>query len=511
MSSLVWKESLTRVLKLAGAIGVLGVIAPSLVANGEPGPDTGAVSVPARFKAENVGGHGKRSESATLKGAPWWLLFHDPTLEKLEQKAVSHNQDLRQAVMRVLEARAQASAAAAGFYPTINAPLRAGRQRLTGNGPIMRSRIVGDGFSAMGAGAAMPDSFAGQTLSDTISDFSAQIALGYEIDAFGRIRHTYGQARANAAAIEADRQSVELSLTSQVAATYFTLRAIDSQAAVLRHTLRLRTEAVQIQKERLDAGVVNDTDFFRAQAEQASTEADLAEALQQRTELENTLAVLCGEAASDFHLAEKPLEQTPPPAVPATVPAQLLTQRPDMVAAERLLIAGSEGIKSARAQFLPTIQIGANYGYESADSDLFLRDQSHAWSITGAISIPIFEGGLNKARLKAAQASHEKAFAAYRQTALVAFKDAENALSALRQRATQAEARGRVVENARHVSELTLKSYREGAINYFEVIDAQRILLNAELSQVHTLNARYNATIDLIRAIGGGYERSALR
>ena len=471
----------------------------------EPNP----LAVPLHFKA---GGRASQkgicASVLARSSAPWWRVFHDPTLEKLEKAAIVGNQDLHQSVARVLEARAQARATAADFYPTLTAPLRAARQRTTNTGPISLSRIIGANlFPTTAVGSTQPLTFEGQALSTTFNDFQAQLAVTYEIDVFGRIRHTYKQARANSRASEADRQAVELSLTSQVAAQYFTLRALDSQLAVLRRTARLRSDALQIQKERLNAGSAGDIDLARAQFEQANTEAELADALQQRAEFENALAVLCGLPATDFEVAENPLDKTPPPPVPSTIPAQMLTQRPDLIEARLHLAAGSEGIKSAQAQFYPTFNVGAEYGYESAESSQLFKDESHTWAMSGAISVPIFEGGRNTARLSAARARWDEAFAGYRQTALTAFREAENALSALRQRAAQAEARDRAAESARRVFDIAQRSYREGAINYFEVIDAQRVLLNAELSDVQTLNARYLATIDLIRAMGGGYER----
>lgn len=476
-----------------------------------PAEETDSIPVPAHFKADGANGAKGRLPGSLSResGAPWWRLFHDPFLEKLEQEAVAGNQDLHQSIARVLQARAQARMAAADFYPAVSAPLGFTRERTTNTSPIASSRIIGPSlFPTAGAGSNQPASFKGQPLSNTFNGFQAQLALSYEADVFGRIRHIYGQARANWQASEADQRAVELSLTSQVAANYFTLRALDSQAAVLRRTLHLRADAVKLQKERLKGGVAGDIDLARAQFEQANTEADLADALQQRTELENALAVLCGQPASDFRIAESPLDQNPPPPIPAAIPAQLLTQRPDLIEAERHLAADSEGVKSAKAQFYPTFNVGANYGYESAESSQFLKDESHTWSITGGISIPLFEGGRNTARLNAAHAKKGEAFAAYQQTVLTAFNEAENALSALRQRAAQSEARGRAAKSALRVFDIAQKSYREGAINYFEVIDAQRFLLNAELSQVQTLNARYGATIDLIRAMGGGYEHS---
>jgi len=484
------------------AAAILAALAVSSAAADNAGV---TVFAPASFKTGNTS---TPVIAASFRGpgqGVWWNLFHDATLAKLEEQALAANQDLRQAIARVDQARAQARVAAADFFPTVTAPLQAARMRTTNTGPVIGSRLVGNNSLFSSLGGSGPASFDGQALSASYDDYQAQVSLSYEIDVFGRIRHAYGEAAADARASMADRDAIELSLASQVAANYFALRADDSEIAILQRTGHLRGDAVQIQQERVDAGSANTIDLSRAQLEQANTEADLSDAIQRRAESENALAVLCGQSPSVFHLGSQPLDTEPPPALPAAIPAELLTQRPDLIEARHHLVATSEGINVARARLLPTFVIGANYGYESAEFGQLLENQSRAWSITGGVSIPIFEGGRNAANLKAARAQRAEAVALYQQTALTAFEEAENALSALRQRAAQADARSRAAESARRVVDASQKSYEAGSIDYFEVIDAQRSLLDAEVLQVETLNARYAATIDLIRAMGGSY------
>jgi multidrug efflux system outer membrane protein len=199
------------------------------------------------------------------------------------------------------------------------------------------------------------------------------------------------------------------------------------------------------------------------------------------------------------------LEELPPPAVPAGVPAGLLARRPDLAEAERHLAAANERIGVTRAQLLPTFNIGASAGFESGQDSQLFESQSRALSVMGTVAIPIFEGGRNAANLRAAREQRDEALAAYRSCALNAFKEVENALSDLRQRTSQLADRDRATSGAREVLELTQKRYIEGAVSYFEVVDAQRSLLNAQLSRVQTLNARYTATIALVRALGGGW------
>jgi multidrug efflux system outer membrane protein len=187
----------------------------------------------------------------------------------------------------------------------------------------------------------------------------------------------------------------------------------------------------------------------------------------------------------------------------------LLRQRPDIVEAERKVAAASEGIGSARAEFFPTVNLQGAYGTDSAIFDQLDRGDSNTWSFGVSVSVPIFEGGRNAANLRAAKARRDATVAAYQQTTIAAFREVENALVDLRQRSFQSDIRGRAVASAAKVFQYSRDRYQEGAINYFDVIEAQRSLLNAQLSQVQTLNARYSATIDLIRAIGGAYPVSA--
>ena len=330
--------------------------------------------------------------------------------------------------------------------------------------------------------------------------------MSYELDFFGRIRHTYGQARASAQASEAERRAVELRLSAEVATDYFALRALDSEVEVFHRTVDLRLQAAHLQQKRLDAGMASKLDYSRAEVELDNTDADLNDTIRERAEMENALAALCGHAASDFRIPANPLGNIPPPAVPAGVPSALLTQRPDLIEAERRLAAASEGMDAARADLFPTVNIQGNFGYESAQFDQLFEDRSHIWSVTAGVSVPIFEGGRNAANLKAARARRDEAFAAYQQTAVTAFKEAENALIDLRQRISQSDTRERAVANSKLVLDGSEQRYLEGAVNYFEVIDAQRLFLNAELSRVQTMNARYAATVELVRAFGGKFE-----
>ena len=274
----------------------------------------------------------------------WWNIFHDPVLDGLESSATTANRDLRQAIARIDEARQQTRSAYAEFLPTVESNLSAARVRTTNSNPIGRAELVGNAgafgavLSAGNSGGSVP-AFASRGLTTTYNDFRLPLSVSYEIDVFGRIRRAYASARASGEAAEADRQAVALGLSAEVATGYFALRALDSEAAVLRRTVGLRQDAVRLNQERVNAGVAGPLDLARARVELDNTQADLEDALRQRAATENNLAALCGQAASTFHLSEQELEDTSPPSIPAGVPMLLLSRRPDLREAERRLAA----------------------------------------------------------------------------------------------------------------------------------------------------------------------------
>ncbi len=474
-------------------------------------PTPSPVEAPGRFKNAPVASTAK--STGAPPAAPWWSMFRDPTLERLEHAATEANQDLRQAVTRIEEARQQTLRSTASFYPTVEANLRWERVRTTDSNPVGRARIVGDAGAfgtvlSQNGGHGQIRAFASRGLTSTFSQYSAPLTISYELDVFGRVRHAVAGARALGQASEADRRAVELGLGAEVATTYFTLRALDSQVAVLRRGLALRQDAVRLSQERVNAGVAGPLDLARARVEQDNTEANLAEAVRQRSETENNLAALCGEAASTFHLPANLLEDASPPVVPPGVPMQLLARRPDLIEADRRLAAANEDIGVARSNFLPTFSIQGSAGQQAAFADEFFDANSRALSVLGEVRIPIFEGGRNVAELRAARARRDGALAAYRGTAVTAYKEVETSLSDLRQRAVQAQARYRANADAAQVFRLSNERYLAGATNYFDVVDAQRTMLSAELNGVQTLQARYAATIALVRAIGGAWDHA---
>lgn len=471
-----------------------------------PPPQPPPLPVPAAFKQDTHPFPSRRATAVgTLGRVDWWTIFGDAVLDGLETRAAGANQSVLQAVSRIEEERQRARGSGADFLPRIESNLTATRVRNSNTLAPQRGELIGGFPGAPGGNSNAPAVLSTQPLTETVNDFRAPLTASYELDVFGRIRHAYAGAVATAQAAEADARAVRLSLASDVAVNYFQLRALDTQAEILRHTLNLRHEQIRINEERVELGVGDPLDLARARTEHANTEADLADALRQRANLENTLAALCGEAASTFFVPPRPLGERLPPAVPVGLPGDLLAHRPDVAEAERRVAAAGEGIGVAKAQLLPTFLIQGSAGFESGDYHRLFDAESRDLRVMPTINVPIFEGGRNVANLRAARAIYEQSVASYRDTVLRAFRDAESALGDLRQRAVQAEAQGRAARSAQQVLDLTTDRYNKGAIDYFDVVDAERSLLSIQLNAAQTLDERYTATITLVRALGGGW------
>ena len=475
--------------------------------HGPPKPENPA---PAKFK--NAGPNANKWKVAEPRDkdgrGAWWEIFHDPDLDRLETAAVADNQDLRLAVSRIDESRAQTRVAASDFYPHFDFDGTYSRQRTSSNVPYQTGQLVNPstigGSSSSGASSG-PLVLTQQPLARSFADFRTPVDLNWEVDLFGRVRRNYAAARAERQAVEADYQNVGLSVTANVAASYFNLRAMDTELTVIERTIKSRQESLGIAQERLSAGLTGQLDVVRAQADLAGSQADEAVVKRTRAELENALATLVGQPASAFRFAKHDLGTRPPPRVPPGLTSQLLERRPDVAEAERELAAANERIGVAVAAFFPRITITGAAGFESATVLDVLNPASRIWQIGPSVSIPIFEGGRNSANLKAARAQYDQQVARYRSQVLVAFQDVENALADLRFLAEQAEAQERATTAARQTLDLSTQQYRNGAVTFLDVTDSQRTLFSNERTSAQLLGQREQATVQLIKALGGGW------
>ena len=488
------------------------------------GPPKSEQPEPARFKnADRGSSRWKVAEPRDKEGrGPWWTIFRDPDLDQLENAALANNQDLRLALARIDESRAQTRVAASDFYPHFDFDGTYARQRMSNNEPYQRGALVGSnplsgsaggstggtaGGAAGGTSGGGSISLTQQPLTRTFSLFRTPVDLNWEVDLFGRVRRNYEAARAQREAVEADYRNMGLTVTANVANEYFNLRAMDTERTVIERTIKSRQDALGIAQERLQAGLTGELDVVRAKSDLDSNQADLAMVRRTRAELENALATLVGQSASTFRFARDDLGRGAPPRVPPGLPSALLERRPDVAEAERELASANAQIGVAVAAFFPRITITGAAGFESATVLDVLDPGSKIWQIGPSVSIPIFEGGRNEANLKAARARYDQGVARYRSQVLVAFQDVENALGDLRYLSEQAEAQERAVGDARRTLQLSQDEYRQGAVTFLDVTDSERTLFGNERTAAQLVGQRMQATVQLIKALGGGWDK----
>lgn len=511
-----------RLTLAGGAFGLLllGGCAVGPNYSGPPKPET---PVPTQFKNSQNSSEGLGSwkvgelRDKEGKGA-WWEVFGDPELNRLEASASANNQDLRISLSRIEQSRAQTRVAAADFYPNADFDGRYTRQRTSNTEPVQRGQLVGAspfaGGSTGGAGgtggtsgssSSSPTILTNQPLTRSYNLFRVPVDLNWEVDIFGRVRRNYEAARAAREASEADQRNVALMVSANVATTYFNLHAIDAEEDVLLRTIKSRGDALGIAEERLQAGLSSEVDVQRERAELAGNQSDLAGVQRTRAEMENALATLAGRSASSFRQHRRPLTATPPH-IPVGLPSGLLERRPDIAEAERTLAESNARIGVAVAAFFPVVRLTGAAGFESANAGMVFDWPSRFWQLGPSVSLPIFEGGRNIANLRLERARYDEGVARYRQQVLVAFQDVENALVDLRTLSVQAAAQGRAVSAARRTLELSQNSYGKGATTLIDVVDAERTLLVDERTSTQILGQRLQASVQLIKALGGGWE-----
>ena len=333
---------------------------------------------------------------------------------------------------------------------------------------------------------------------------SAGANLSYEVDLFGKLAAATDAASLDAASREALLRSTQLLVQADVAQTYLSLRAIDSERIMVRETLQAYRNTLRLTEVRFKEGDVAELDVVRVSSEVASTESEAIALDQRRAQLEHALAVLVGDVASNFDVA--PAEwSTTLPAIPAGVPSTVLTRRPDIAAAQTSMRAAQARVGVAKAAWFPSFSLTANGGSATPEiKDLFTMS-AQAWGVGALLSLPLFDGGRRKAGVQNADAELNIALANYREQVLVAFRDVEDQLSSLRLLAEQSEAQSRSVASSSRATVLSDSRYRNGLVSQLELLDAQRSELRNRRQALQVRAAQYLATVGLIRALGGGW------
>lgn len=431
----------------------------------------------ARWKPAQPAEHQARGE--------WWKVFGDPALDQMIDEATAANANLAVAAARVKQARALAGIAESDRVPAI--AVQSGVQR-------SRPAPVAVG---MPEGTAIPGATAWQ----------ARLSASYEVDLFGRVSGNVNASRATAAASEATFRSVLLALQADVAQSYFRLRALDAEIAYVADTVTARQESVRINQRRHEAGDLGELELARAKTELATTQAEAVALQRQRAQLEHALAVLLGKPASAYSSPTSPLTASfAQPAIPAGIPSALLERRPDIAAAQQIMMAANARIGAAKAAMFPALRLTAAGGAESSElADLF-KWSSRSWIVGALLSLPILDGGRGRNAVAHSEAALEESVAAYRHSVLNAFAEVEDQLVSLRTLGNQLAYLEQAVTAAKRSNELANKLYQAGRNSYLDVLDAQRNLAAVERSTAQLRGARAVATVALIRSLGGDWQ-----
>jgi NodT family efflux transporter outer membrane factor (OMF) lipoprotein len=443
-----------------------------------------------RPKSTEVPDHYREStdwkEAQPSDAAPkgdWWTMYADPRLNALESKVADANQNLKAAFARLQQARADTRIARADLFPSIDAKAYAEKARISPNSP----QYI-EGRPTQG------------------NDFDVEADLSYEIDLWGRVRNNIAAARANQQASAADFGALRLSIQAEVAQDYFGLRSYDTQGRLLDKTVDDYQKALDLTQTLFDNGAAALSDVEQAKTQLFTAQTQAADTRLLRAQLEHGIAVLVGENPSTFQLAENPLPQdTTPPGIDPGMPSALLERRPDVAEAERRVSAANAQIGVARAAYFPQFTLVADGGFNSVKASSWLSAPSQFWSLGPQVTLPIFEGGRLVAQTERAKAAYLEQVASYRNTVLTAYQEVEDNLAALRQLEKESNTEAQAVEASGIALDKSQDRYLEGLVTYLEVATTETAALQAQLSRINIQTRRLDASVMLIKALGGGW------
>ena len=413
----------------------------------------------------------------------WWKIFGDAELNTLEPQVAANNQDLKAADARFREARALIRFNHASLYPTIGTTPFAGGLRESTNRPYFSTS------SGRGIG---------------VGDIQIPVDLNYEVDVWGRVRRTVSAAREEAQASAGDRQTVMLSLEAELAVDYFEARSADAQEKLLNDTVQYYEEAYRITNNRFEGGVAPKSDVDQAQTQLEAARVQARDVTLQRAQFEHAIAVLLGKPPASFALTNTPLDARPP-VIPPGLPSELLERRPDIAAAERRVAEANDRIGIARAAFYPTISLSGTAGIEATSFANLFNPASLLWSIGPTLSQTVFDAGRRASVSEQANASYDETVADYRQTTLTAFQQVEDNLIALRVLKQEAENQHQATLAAQSAEQIFNNRYVGGLDTYLQVVTAQTTALNNERNDIDIMRRQMDASVLLIKALGGGW------
>lgn len=460
-------------------------VGPKYVKPAVPTSATFKEETPASFKESDQWQPAHPADQANRGN--WWEIFGDLELNNLEQQIAGSNQDLKVAEARFREARASIRFNRASQFPTISTSPSA-------------SYVKSSDFS---------QSFPSKVQEATTGNFVLPFDLSYELDLWGRVRRSVAAAREEAQATAADYQTAKLSLEAELALDYFELRSADAQKQLLDDTVKAYTDNLQLTLNRFKGGVAPKADVAQAQTQLDTTRVQDTDVTVQRAQFEHAIAILIGKPPADFSLAAAPFNYQPPN-IPIGLPSELLQRRPDIAAAERRVAEANQQIGIARAAYFPTVTLGGSAGFAGTQGSNWFTWPSGFWAVGPALAQTLFDGGRRRATSESARANYDATVATYRQTSLAAFQEVEDNVAALRILENETQQQQQAVASSQESLQLFTNRYKGGVDTYLQVITAQTIELANERNAIDIQRRRLDASVLLIKALGGGWNVSKL-
>jgi NodT family efflux transporter outer membrane factor (OMF) lipoprotein len=461
------------------------MVGPKYVKPSAPTPTAYKEQPPASYQGADQWRPANPADQASR--GKWWEIFGAPELSGLEEQISTSNQTLKVEEARLREARAAIRFNRASQFPTISTSPNASYVKATDYTPSFPAKV-----SEVSTG-----------------DFMLPIDLSYELDLWGRVRRAVAAAREEAQATAGDYETAKLSLEAELAMDYFELRSADAQKELLDDTVKAYTDDVQLTTHRYKGGAAPRSDVAQAQTQLDTTRVQDTDVTVQRAQFEHAIAVLIGKPPAEFSLAAAPLK-TQPPIIPTGLPSELLQRRPDIAAAERRMAEANQQIGIARAAYFPTVTLDGTAGFEGTRGSNWFTWPAGFWALGPSLAETLFDAGRRRATSESARANYDAAIATYRQTSLNAFQEVEDNLAALRVLENETQQQDQAVASSKDSLHLFTNRYRGGADTYLQVITAETIELANERNAIDILRRRMDASVLLVKALGGGWDVTKL-
>lgn len=423
------------------------------------------------------------TDAADTINTVWWEQFNDPVLDQLVEDALDNNKDVRIAAARIEEFAARVDITRSGLFPQFG---------YSGAGERSKTSLNALGTAAPAGG------------SRTNNLYSAGLGVGWELDLWGKVQRATEAARADLLAQEESRRAIILTLVTTTANSYISLRALDRQLQITKHTLSARKDSLDLFELKFKGGVISELEVaqVRSEYEQAAVRVPATE--RQIAVLENAISVLLGRNPGNIKRG-KSIDELVMPKVPEGLPSELLERRPDIKVSEQNLISANAQIGVAKAQYFPSISLTGLFGYVSLAMDDLFTSAANVWSTSGAMTGPIFSGGKLTGQVRASEAVQKQVLIGYLQTIQNAFREVDDALISTQKRDAELAAQGRQVAALKDYARLAKINYDEGQVSYIEVLDAERQLFDAELQKTIARNDAYASIVTMYKVFGGGW------